>query len=154
MNANELADAMEIRASIRRKATSRKSVTEGANDRLADQLDQAATMLRQQQSEIEALKQIIDANNLSQNIGQFVKPTNEPVAWTNQYNLKANKEDKCGQFWDKPYFDGDIPLYTHPVKELTDEEIWEVVSLKWWDWEDSFDVTGFARAILKKAQNK
>ena len=152
MNAYELADAMEIRASIRRKATSRKSVTEGANDRLADQLDQAATMLRQQQSEIEALKQIIDANNLSQNIGQFVKPTNEPVAWTNQYNLKANKEDKCGQFWDKPYFDGDIPLYTHPVKELTDEEIWEVVSLKWWDWEDSFDVTGFARAILRKAQ--
>ena len=112
----------------------------------------AATMLRQQQAEIEALKQIIDANNLSQNIGQFVKPTNEPVAWTNQYNLKANKEDKCGQFWDKPYFDGDIPLYTHPVKELTDEEIWEVVSLKWWDWEDSFDVTGFARAILRKAQ--
>jgi len=35
MNANELADAMEIRASIRRKATSRKSITEGANDRLA-----------------------------------------------------------------------------------------------------------------------
>jgi uncharacterized protein YeeX (DUF496 family) len=32
------------------------------------------TMLRQQQAEIEALKQIIDANNLSQNIGQFVKP--------------------------------------------------------------------------------
>ena len=54
--ANDLADAMEIRASIRRKATSRKSVTEGANDRLADQLDQAATMLRQQQAEIEALK--------------------------------------------------------------------------------------------------
>jgi len=56
MNAMELADAMEIRASIRRKATSRKSVTEGANDRLADQLDQAATMLRKQQKEIEALK--------------------------------------------------------------------------------------------------
>ena len=55
MNANELADAMEIRASIRRKATSRKSVTEGANDRLADQLDQAATMLRQQEVEIERI---------------------------------------------------------------------------------------------------
>ena len=36
---------------------------------------QAATMLRQQQAEIEALKQIIDANNLNQNIGQLVKPT-------------------------------------------------------------------------------
>ena len=57
MNANELADAMEIRASIRRKATSRKSVQENANDRLADQLDQAATMLRQQQDEIKDLKQ-------------------------------------------------------------------------------------------------
>ena len=56
MNVNELADAMEIRASIRKKATSRKSVTEGANDRLADQLEQAATMLRQQHAEIEALK--------------------------------------------------------------------------------------------------
>ena len=58
--ANELADAMEIRASIRRKATNRKSVTEGANDRLAHQLDQAATMLRQQQCEIEALNQRIE----------------------------------------------------------------------------------------------
>jgi hypothetical protein len=56
MNANELADAMETRASIRRKAVSRKSVQENANDRLADQLEQAATMLRQQQAEIEALK--------------------------------------------------------------------------------------------------
>jgi len=66
MNANEIADAMEIRASIRRKATSRKSVTEGANDRLADQLDQAATMLRQQQSEIEEWKRKYkDMHNLA-----------------------------------------------------------------------------------------
>ena len=56
MKALELADAMEIRASIRKKATNRKSVQENANDRLADQLTQAATMLRQQQAEIEALK--------------------------------------------------------------------------------------------------
>ena len=57
MKAFELADAMEIRASIRKKATNRKSVQENANDRLADQLTQAATMLRKQQAEIEALKQ-------------------------------------------------------------------------------------------------
>ena len=60
MNANELADAMETRASIRRQATSRKSVQENANDRLADQLDEAATMLRQKQAEIEALNQRIE----------------------------------------------------------------------------------------------
>jgi len=65
MNANELADAMEIRASIRRQATSRKSVQEGANDRLADQLEQAATMLRQQQAEIEALKKEAALQRLS-----------------------------------------------------------------------------------------
>ena len=58
--ANELADAMEIRASIRRKATSRKSVQENANDRLADQLEQAATMLRQQQAEIEKLRSWVE----------------------------------------------------------------------------------------------
>ena len=39
-------------------------------------LVRAANMLKKQQAEIEALKQIIDANNLSQNIGQFVKPAN------------------------------------------------------------------------------
>jgi len=60
MTPNELAEAMEIRASIRRKATSRKSVTEGANDRLADQLDQAATMLRKQAEEIEYWKEMFE----------------------------------------------------------------------------------------------
>jgi len=101
MTANELADAIGIRASIRRQATSRKSVQEGADDRLADQLEQAATMLRQQAQEIEELKlrisqlletqdylykkhdsdkakieelkQIIDANNLQSDIGQLKK---------------------------------------------------------------------------------
>ena len=60
MNANELAD--ELDKSRQEPFTSEYLV------------GQAATMLRQQQAEIEALKQIIDANNLSQNIGQFVKP--------------------------------------------------------------------------------
>ena len=60
MNANELADELEAAYSD--------------ND-ATDYMIKAATMLRQQQSEIQALKQIIDANNLSQNIGQFVKPS-------------------------------------------------------------------------------
>jgi DNA-binding protein H-NS len=57
MNANELAELIEHLENARYVGASK-----------------AATMLRQQQAEIEALKQIIDANNLSQNIGQFVKP--------------------------------------------------------------------------------
>ena len=69
---------------------------------------------------------------------------NKPVAWMHQNPDYAISKHQSLEY--------NIPLYTHPVKELTDEEIWEVVSLKWWDWEDSFDVTGFARAILRKAQ--
>ena len=53
--------------------------------------------------------------------------------------------------------EGYIPLYTHPVKELTDEEIWELHQ------EHIDEVTcghsmktvgfiEFARAILRKAQ--
>ena len=51
MNANELAEALEGRARVRRKITNR----ENTGDRLSDQLDQAATMLRQQQATIEEM---------------------------------------------------------------------------------------------------
>ena len=49
----------------------------------AHELEKAASFIRQQQAEIEALKQIIDANNLIQNIGQFVKPQEKcpPTSW-------------------------------------------------------------------------
>ena len=99
MNANELADALDW-------------VCENHLTGIGDaDFKATATMLRQQQAEIEALKQIIDANNLNQNIGQFVKPTNEPVAWT----------DGKGNYFDERSFfpvNDLIPLYTHPVKEL------------------------------------
>ena len=49
-----------------------------------DYFKKQSKKIDEQQAEIEALKQIIDANNLNQNIGQFVKPTNEPVAWMHQ----------------------------------------------------------------------
>lgn len=46
-----------------------------------------------------------------------------------------------------------IPLYTHPVKTLTDEEIWELAQphgdLAWQDC-----TLEFARAILRKTQEK
>ena len=74
---------------------------------------------------------------------------NEPVAIVN-----TNCENNIQWYDNNPKKHNGYFLYTHPVDELTDEEIWEIVSLKWWDWEDSFDVTGFARAILRKAQEK
>ena len=107
-----------------------------------------ADKLAEMQAEIEALKQIIDANNLNQNIGQFVKPTNEPVAWIrdgdDQLSLVRQKDDGY-MVWK--------PLYTHPVKELTDAEIWSI-SAKYGDlsWKDF--TLDFARAILRKAQER
>ena len=108
----------------------------------------AAKMLRLQQSEIEALKQIIDANNLNQNIGQFVKPTNEPVAY-GRYIENAKMWLVVELDADMP--EGYIPLYTHPVKEqLTDEKILNL----WWDSDHTKDeddlILTFAKTILKE----
>ena len=76
---------------------------------------------------------------------------NEPVAWIEPdvipltYIIKAVVRREQ----DEQY---SIPLYTHPVKELTDEEIGEVEKLckkplASWAWQ-----VEFARAILRKAQ--
>ena len=129
MNANELADVLEDDYWDSR---ANKVMLEGAK------------MLRQQQAEIEALKQIIDANNLNQNIGQFVKPTNEPVAWM---RLTGNRVTRITL---EKVQDSDIPLYTHPVK-LTDEEIIACIDESE---PDTADMIRFARAILRKAKKK
>jgi hypothetical protein len=131
MTANELADDME-------------------NGRFNDinyNKKKAADFVRQQQAEIEALKQIIDANNLSQNIGQFVKPANEPVAWRNLCvgNIGENSE------WIYNEIGQGEPLYIHPAKTLTDEEIIELFANHKFSEEG---VAKFARAILKKASEK
>jgi hypothetical protein len=74
---------------------------------------------------------------------------NEPVAWM-QVHYKNNKPTKFSkvQTWED-----DVPLYTHPVKELTDEEIRHIQAqchLKDVGY-DGF-IMRFAKAILKKAQ--
>ena len=99
MNANELADELENTYPF------------------VGVMEVAATMLRQQQNEIEALKQIIDANNLNQNIGQFVKPTNEPVAWMDEETGCFVYSQYEYEDLDEHGKDGLIPLYTHPVQE-------------------------------------
>ena len=64
---------------------------------------------------------------------------------------------------DKPnpdIYPNPIPLYTHPVKELTDEEIIETVkdhfvgAIKVGIVLTNKNVLEFARAILRKAQDK
>ena len=79
---------------------------------------------------------------------------NEPVAWMETYKGEPNNLD-----WDKNnlYCEGEfhnvVPLYTHPVKELTEKEIVEVINEHGWRGLTGYLLT-FARAILKKAQEK
>jgi len=69
---------------------------------------------------------------------------NEPVAWMSNGKEFYVQKNYCPDF---------IPLYTHPAKTLTDEEIWELAhpygDLAWQDC-----TLDFARAILRKAQEK
>ena len=81
-------------------------------------------------------------------MGEDSEMNNEPVAWFEQdpdMNSVWYQADK-----DAP---NAIPLYTHPAKTLTDEEIWELAQphgdLAWQDC-----TLDFARAILKKASEK
>ena len=73
---------------------------------------------------------------------------NEPVAWINRHM------DDGWLSWDKDSnADSSTPLYTHPAKTLTDEEIIEFIK----SWE-GLVVTNrtmeMFRAILKKASEK
>jgi hypothetical protein len=72
---------------------------------------------------------------------------NEPVAWMSQ----GGDVSRSADYFVEMGFTDLIPLYTHPVKELTDKEINEIFSKTWLDLKDYKE---FARAILKKAQEK
>jgi hypothetical protein len=78
---------------------------------------------------------------------------NEPVAWISVLGI-----DHIGQKFTDVRVSltktdvADIPLYTHPAKTLTDEEISE--EAKKWGLTGLFSERQFARAILKKASEK
>ena len=69
---------------------------------------------------------------------------NEPVAWmsNDSFEISTMQSDKFS-----------IPLYTHPVKELTDEEIFDIAIDTNVGGSDQ-SVLDFAKAILRKAQEK
>jgi hypothetical protein len=77
---------------------------------------------------------------------------NEPVAWIDPKELDMFVSTSVTK---NKQFDGDIPLYTYPVKKLTDEEIrtiQDMCHLKNVGY-NTF-IMRFARAILRKAQEK
>ena len=69
---------------------------------------------------------------------------NEPVAWLSQ----GGDVSRSADYFEEMGFKDLIPLYTHPVKELTltDDEVMEL-----WNQASSHPAE-FARAILRKAQ--
>jgi len=69
----------------------------------------------------------------------------KPYAWINiNDEYKILFDDELPTYYPQAW----IPLYTHPAKTLTDEEIDEVLySMDW-----AHDPVKFARAILRKAQ--
>ena len=77
---------------------------------------------------------------------------NEPVAWIDSYDLERLPHYDC-HIGSQQLKNG-IPLYTHPVKELTDEEILELCPPNHSDMMNEAYTIEFARAILRKAQEK
>ena len=76
---------------------------------------------------------------------------NEPVAWINRHM------DDGWLSWDKDSnADSSTPLYTHPAKALTDEEIIAIADEPYLCNKDGSlrSCIEFARAILRKAQEK
>ena len=156
MNANELAKLLEVDSWY-------KLVTR----------EEIATMLRQQQAEIEALKQSkSDGNN---------KVNSKPVAWAvwegSVHDMFFTKEDADELCRLKGGDAKSVPLYTHQVsqykaitntkieptvvsythpKELTDEEITACMGFlpKYNSEIVDEDLVNFARAILKRAFEK
>jgi poly(3-hydroxyalkanoate) synthetase len=86
---------------------------------------------------------------------QMIEMQKDPVAW--MYRIK-DTDNRWELTWNKPMteelFDTE-PLYTHPVKELTDEEIFKTALEQYGHSVGLYgNHIGFARAILRKAQEK
>ena len=90
----------------------------------AHELEKAASFIRQQQNEIEKLKNLVEVQD-------------EKII---DLAFRAVYAERGAEVV--------AELYIHP-KELTDEEIWKL-----WQKHLSDDIPVFARAILRKAQEK
>ncbi len=75
----------------------------------------------------------------------------KPVAWIDPKELDMDVSTSVTK---NKQFDTDIPLYTHPAKPLTDEEIKEIATehIRITLGGERFGYIEFARAILRKAQ--
>ena len=77
---------------------------------------------------------------------------NEPVFWTCGLEEDEAVSNAIKIKLELEYYN--IPLYTHPAKTLSDEEIEQVFLLNCNLINETFAYRDFARAILRKAQEK
>jgi hypothetical protein len=164
MNANELADELE--------RLYQQDIIDGVADL---SMPEAATMLRQQQAEIDALRKshIELERGIVKDLNQ--RQSAEPVAWRNLCVGNIGEDSE----WIYNEIGQGEPLYTHPAKTedegkvcarcgaiaydpvitqtaktLTDEEILGAWNEKWIVLGKDEKFIKFARAILTKAQEK
>ena len=109
------------------------------------ELDQAIT----------AIKAALEAKD--EPVGRLQEPTVERAWFTiAELNAWADKKLLENPQWvmpkDEPERDEPPPQRTWVG--LTELEQAEIVNLKWWDWEDTFDIDGFVRAIEAKLKER
>ena len=85
---------------------------------------------------------------------EMIEQSVNPAGWIGYYEGKIAtflfKQEDVPRFLENTDPVGSVvPVYTHPAKTLTDEEIWKL-----WQKHLSDDIPVFARAILRKAQEK
>jgi len=146
MTANELADINEWSCCAHSKEVSAMLRQQ------AKELDEAGHMIGVLREYISDLENGLDSS-IKLNKAQAER-NNEPVAWIELDVIPLTHIIKAvvRREQDEQY---SIPLYTHSVKELTDEEIRHIQAqchLKNVGY-DNF-IMRFARAILRKAQEK
>ena len=96
-----------------------------------------------------------EATHPAKELNDGGEPVKNATYWKRQYNLMATQNDnlKSGLYHANEQIKY---LESHPVKELTDEEILEVITMShsWIDGYPKKYALDFARAILRKANEK
>jgi hypothetical protein len=78
---------------------------------------------------------------------------NEPVAWMTENRYLITKDENLANIIKEKGEEPIIPLYTHPAKTLTDEEI-EDFTVRIYNCRTGAEAHEIVLAILKKAQEK
>jgi hypothetical protein len=82
----------------------------------------------------------------------LAQPEHEPIG-----QLCEESYGRGQVIWFNKPVDGSYVYTTPPQRTwvgLTELEKAEITSLKWWDWEDTFDIDGFIKAIEAKLKEK